>query len=88
MEPVSSVAAFVARYVESPTQDAEAEELFATLDEEEKLALRSQERPPAARRSWIETQSGTPWSEARLRHVEERAAVHLRRILQSRGLWR
>lgn len=88
MEPVTSVTAFVARYVDEQTTDAEAASALAELDEEERLVLRSQTRPPGERLSWLSAQGARVWSVDRLRHAEERAMVDLRRVLQERGWWR
>jgi hypothetical protein len=85
VEPVSSVEAFLALYLENPGRDPVAAEILSQLDDDERAVLRSRRitqpsRPPA----------GAPpqLSEAAAAHVEERALVTLRRALQQRGLLR
>jgi hypothetical protein len=88
VQPVSSVAAFVARYIEPPADDPTALEIIATLDGEARLALQARAVVPATRAAWLQQHSGSAWSAARLEHVDARASVALRRELQRRGLWR
>jgi hypothetical protein len=78
MEPVSSVTAFLALYGEDGAGDAQAAEVLAALDEEERRAL----SVPGAR-SRV-TDAGA----ARRQHARRRAEIRLRRELQRRGLWR
>ena len=84
---MSSVAAFVARYVERPADDPVAAAIVATLDRDARLAVAAQALAPPQRRAWLRERSGNEWSEARLAHVEAHAFVQLRRELQRRGLW-
>lgn len=88
MQPVSSVAAFVARYIEQPADDPIAAEIIATLDSEARLALQARSVAPATRAAWLQQHGGREWSAAWLEHVDARASVALRRELQRRGLWR
>jgi hypothetical protein len=87
VQPVGSVAAFVARYGAGAAADPAAAEILDTLDAEARLVVDAQAQPLAERRAWLSARSGTAWAEARLSHVEERAFVQLRRELQRRGFW-
>ena len=88
MQPVSSVAAFVALYVERRADDPIAAAILEGLDAEARLAVGAAALPPDRRGAWLRERSGTEWSAAWLAHVEQRAYVALRRDLQRRGLWR
>lgn len=88
MQPVSSVAAFVARYIERPADDPVAADILAALDGEARLALQARSIAPSERAGWLRQHSDTEWSAAWLAHVDGRASVALRRELQRRGLWR
>ena len=87
MQPVGSVAAFVARYGAGAAADPVAAEILDTLDAEARVVIDAQAHPVAERRAWLRARSGTEWGEAQLAHVEQRAFVQLRRALQRRGLW-
>ena len=88
MQPVSSVAAFVARYMARPADDPVAAAIVETLDREARLAVEAQALPAPQRRTWLRQRSGRDWSPTWLAHVEARAFVQLRRELQRQGLWR
>ena len=83
MEPVTSVAAFIARYGDG--SDSRAAEILASLGAEERRVIGLHAAPPAARPGCL---ARLGWSEAYLRHVEQRAFVDVRRALQRRGLLR
>lgn len=88
MQPLSSVAAFVARYVGRPADDPVAAEILDALDPEARTAVEAQRHPAAERLAWLSARSGRAWTAAWLAHVERRAFVQLRRELQQRGCWR
>lgn len=88
MQPIGSVAAFVARYGAGVAAEPAAAEILDTLDAEARLVVDAQAQPLAERRAWLSARSASEWSEARLTHVEQRAFVELRRELQRRGFWR
>jgi len=87
MDPVTSVAAFVALHPDG-VAEGDAGEIFDRLDPEERLALRSWAVGPSERLDWLQRNSDRPWTQAQLEHLEARAAVHVRRELQRRGWWR
>jgi hypothetical protein len=87
VQPVSSVAAFIARYVAGGAADPVAAEILGGLDGAARLAVDAQAVAASERRTWLRARSGEEWSAARLAHVEQRAFVELRRALQRRGLW-
>lgn len=85
MQPVSSVEAFLALYLENPERDPAAVEILSRLDDEERAVLRSRR---ARRQGRLPEGTSPQLSEAAAAHVEERALVALRRALQQRGLLR
>jgi len=88
VQPVGSVAAFIARYAAPPLSDPVAVEIVHGLDEEARLAIDAQALAASERRAWLRRERGRDWSVAQLAHVEQRAFVALRRELQRRGVWR
>ena len=87
MQPVGSVAAFIARYAARPISDPVAAEIVAALDGEARLAVDAQAQPAAERPAWLRVAGDHDWSDAMCDHIERRAFVALRRELQRRGLW-
>ncbi len=87
MERVSSVTAFVARYLTAP-QKAEGEDLFAGLPPLERQALELLARVPGReqRRQHLAEQTGELWEVARYDRLEARALRHLEHALSQRGL--
>lgn len=86
MEPVTSVAAFIAGRL--GRSDAAAEAIVAALDDDARAVVEAQAVAAAQRLAWLRARTGRDWSPAWLAHVEQRAWVELRRALQARGLWR
>jgi hypothetical protein len=88
VQPVSSVAAFVARYVAGgPTEQRAAATVLVALDADARLVVEAQRLPVSRRQAWLREQTGRAWGAAWLAHAEQRAFVELRRELQRRGLW-
>jgi len=87
VQPVGSVAAFIARYAARPIGDPVAAEIVAALDGEARLAVDAQAQPAAERPAWLRVAGDHDWSDAMCDHIERRAFVALRRELQRRGLW-
>jgi hypothetical protein len=87
VQPVGSVAAFIARYVTRPISDPLAAEIVQALDDEARLAVQAQALPAAERPAFRRASGGHDWSDAVCAHVERRAFVALRRELQRRGMW-
>ena len=88
MQPVSSVAAFVARWLAGDLAgDRDAAAIVDELDAEARLIVEAQAVEAAARAAWLRERTGSEWSAARITHVEQRAFVELRRALQRRNLW-
>jgi hypothetical protein len=89
VQPVSSVTAFVARWVPGDTtDDPVVAQILSRLDDEGRLVVAAQAVPAAARADWLRERSGSAWSAARLAHAEQRVFVQLRRELQAHRLWR
>ena len=87
MTPVSSVTAFLARAQSGA--DREAADLLAALDldDEARAAVEAQSVSPPARLQRMEARTGRTWTDAQLAHVESRAMVAIRRLLQAKGLY-
>lgn len=89
MQPVSSVAAFIARYVAGgATAQRAAATILVALDAEARMVVEAQRLSVGQRLAWLGEQSGHEWTGAGLAHAERRAFVEVRRELQKRGLWR
>jgi hypothetical protein len=84
---VTSVAAFVLLHQDGGDTN-QIGEIFARLDPDERLVLRSWRVAPSDRLEWLRRNSGREWTQSRLEHVEAQASLRLRRELQRRGLWR
>ncbi len=82
MERVSSVTAFLYRYLRDP--DAQAAEILNALDVTERHALETllAVRDPDERRRALGEATGTVWSASRFDHVVDGALNRLQRLLQ------
>lgn len=86
MERVSSVTAFLYRYLRDP--DTQATEILNALDGSERRAveLLLAVRDPDERLRALGEATGTEWSASRYEHVVDRALNRLQRVLQRHHL--
>lgn len=86
MERVSSVTAFLHRYLRNA--DSEASEILSALSDTERraVALLVSAHAPEERLRSLNEATGTVWSAARYERVVELALNRLQQILQQRGL--
>jgi len=91
VQPISSVEAFLALYLENPEQDPAAAEILSQLDAGERAVLKARPLSDASNLLIASAAVSASWphiSEKAIAHVEERALVRLRRELQKRKLLR
>ncbi len=88
MHPVSSVTAFLARFVREPDGDPVALAIWDALaaSDRQVLELLARQSDPAARARCLTAATGAAWSTERLRRAERLALTALRRLLADRGL--
>lgn len=86
MEPVSSVTAFLYRYLRDP--EAQAQEILNTLDGTERRAVELLISVPDRdeRLCALSAATGTAWTASRYDYVVDRALSRLRRRLEQRRL--
>lgn len=88
MQRVSSVTAFVLRYLAPPDVDPEARAVVGALSPIERRVLELLAGEPSAvkRRRRLADTTGEVWEAARYDRIEARALLHLQHELQQRGL--
>ncbi len=88
VQRVSSVTAFVLRYLAPPDADPEARTIVEALSPIERRVLELLAREPSAaeRRRRLADTTGEVWEAARYDRTEARALLHLQHELQQRGL--
>jgi chromosome condensin MukBEF ATPase and DNA-binding subunit MukB len=88
MDRVSSVTAFLRRYLEPANIDAEAQEVLAHLSLRERrlLELLASTRQEADRLQHLTRETGEVWTVEKYRHAEGRALSRLRQELDRRSL--
>jgi len=87
MQPVSSVTAFLARYLCGPDINPEVREVLAALDPIDRRIVEEYARTPAAdeRRRRLAEQTGEVWEPVQYDRAEARALSRLQRELNRRG---
>ena len=88
VEHVSSVTAFVLRYLATPETDAETRAILQALSPIERRVLELLARVPTReqRRQRLTEETNERWEAARHERVESRALLRLQSILQERRL--
>ena len=88
VQRVSSVTAFVLRYLAPPDVDPEARTIVAVLSPIERRVLQLLANVPAAeeRQRRLTEETGQTWDRPRYERAETRALLHLQHELQQRGL--